>query len=132
MLFLNWETLSKSKEAMFHQEFLSDVFALWLFTIIHTFVSYALQSTYEQESVDRVPIKAKILHLSWEFSLDMFANTFTVEAEDIKDELGAFFIFYWSNMEWMRIWPWKCCTVNEGLLWAPATFLHQKLSIRKS
>lgn len=98
---------------MFHQEFSRDVFALRLFAIIHGFVSYALQSIYEQESDDGVSIKVKILYLSWEFSLDVFANTFIMEAEDIKDELGALFIFYWSNMQWMRIWPWKCCTVGE-------------------
>lgn len=49
---------------MFHQEFSRDVFALRLFARIHGFVSYALQSIYEQESDDGVSIKVKILYLS--------------------------------------------------------------------
>lgn len=107
---------------MFHQEFSSDVFALRLFTIIHVFVSYALQSIYEQESDDGVWVKVKTLYLSWEFSLDMFANTFTLEAEDIKDELEALHILLIQHglnenlalqvlhSEWSPINTWRIST----------------------
>lgn len=98
-----------------------DVAALWLFTIIYSFVSDALQGIYKLEADDGLSAKVEILYITWHFSLGLFANTFRLDTEDIKNKLEALFRFYRVNenlaLHWSTVIMWsyssaqhnKCC-----------------------